>query len=306
MKTNNLKKQEEKTFFNGGDICDTCGQKMKDIGNGGYTHNCHTLQVATKEGRKDFTYSVMPSKVATSEKDLECKYYNKCPLKVRGEKCTHHDGGNISMNDGATSEKEVKYSDKTCECKGLENLHFEGQCQFYTSKKKKYAACDNLEAHIPDYNPKNYVPPHESEDWTKEVLSRYNAEILNQFQDKYLMERGPGCEEILFPVLTKALEDFINPPNGGMVRRFNLEDFKKSVSSKAYQRGREELREKAVQEIEKEKRKITICSEEDYKNGTSCNNCESGLSECTNASKDKEHNQGLDKAKSIISGVMKE
>ncbi len=192
MKTNNLKKQEEE--------CSICGELGDHMHTG--------FPGKRMEG-------FIPPKVATSEKDLECKYYNKCPLKVRGEKCTHHDGGNISMNDGATSEKEVKYSDKTCECKGLENLHFEGQCQFYTSKKKKYAACDNLEAHIPDYNPKNYVPPHESEDWEKKIRQSFEYETLG--------------------------EEFTNMVIG----------FIHQVESKAYQRGREEVQTTVGEWIDK-------------------------------------------------------
>ena len=232
MKTNNLRKQEEKTFFNGGDICDTCGQKMKDIGNGGYTHNCHT------------------PKVATSEKEgipLHCKHCGKV----------------------------------TSECEEFKKA----------------------------FDP----TPHESEDWegkgwAKELLSRFSGEILNQYQDKYLMEKGPGCEEVLFPVLEKAIKDFLNPPEDGFIRTFSLKDYiqakEVSVESKAYQRGREEVYntryEKglqdgkrvyvqefiaiAVQEIEKEKKELP-----DHKHPT----FEVGF------------NQGLDKAKSIISQLMK-
>lgn len=162
--------------------------------------------------------------------------------------------------------------------------------------------------------PKCVSTPHKSEDWAKEVLSRYNAEILNQFQDKYLMELGPGCEEILFPVLTKALEDFINPPNDGMVRKFNLKDF---IESKAYQRGREEALSLALQEIEKEKKCIFEGDGEFH----TCYSCETGIVQnCKKCNKDlcdnkkcikgfepdnKAFNSGLDKAKSIISGLMK-
>lgn len=47
-----------------------------------------------------------------------------------------------------------------------------------------------------------------SEKQFKHILAKYNAEILNKFQDQYLMEKGPGCEELLFPVLEKTIESF--------------------------------------------------------------------------------------------------
>lgn len=247
MKTNNLKKQEEKTFFNGGDICDTCGQKMKDIGNGGYTHNCHTPKVATKEERKDFTYSVMPSKVATSEmycktckaqytgigdnqcpqcedtmiplqstatseKDLECKYYNKCPLKVRGEKCTHHDGGNISMNDGATSEKE-----------GIP-LHCK-HCGKVTSE------CEEFK--------KAFDPtPHESEDWVEFNL-RARAGI--QLQLEQAMKSGRTNKKLDFEEIRKRTD----------IAFESIKELAQSTSSKAYQRGREEVQTTVGEWIDK-------------------------------------------------------
>lgn len=38
---------------------------------------------------------------------------------------------------------------------------------------------------------------------------------------------------------------------------------------------------------------IKICGAEEQHEGAICNNCESGLSECTNASKDKSYNQAV-------------
>jgi hypothetical protein len=195
-----------------------------------------TPKVATKEERKDFTYSVMPSKVATSEKECKHEIY--------------------------------EYPEQHCFfCKKCGIAHGTRELFFVDT-------------------------PHESEDI-----------------------------ELSLEYLVKDFFQSIQGSTSDWQER-RLMEFIESEKSKSYQRGREEGYTEgiekcafdeveieksslslAVQEIEKEKRKITICSEEDYKNGTSCNNCESGLSECTNASKDKEHNQGLDKAKEIISGL---
>lgn len=86
-------------------------------------------------------------------------------------------------------------------------------------------------------------PTPKNESWDGEVkglLGRYNAEILNKFQDEYLMQRGPGCEEILYPVLEKALQDFINPPDDGMVRDFNVKDFIQNLIAKAKESAKHE------------------------------------------------------------------
>lgn len=83
------------------------------------------------------------------------------------------------------------------------------------------------------------------EEWEK-VTSRYNAEILNKFQDEYLMEKGPGCEQILFPVLEKATKDFINPPEDGFKRDFNFKDYISSLLLQARADERREMVGKAL------------------------------------------------------------
>ena len=231
MKTNNLKKQEEKK------CCVSCGEYVAGVLVCMWTEcDCHTPKIATKQEEKP---------------KANCCYYNEdCP------KCPKV----------ATSEKE-----------GIP-LHCK-HCGKVTSE------CEEFK--------KAFDPtPHESEDWVEFNL-RARAGI--QLQLEQAMKSGRTNKKLDFEEIRKRTD----------IAFESIKELAQSTSSKAYQRGREELREKAVQEIEKGKRKITICSEEDYKNGTSCNNCESGLSECTNASKDKEHNDGLDKVKSIISGVMK-
>lgn len=70
----------------------------------------------------------------------------------------------------------------------------------------------------------------------KKTLSIYNGEVLNKFQDEYLMEKGPGCEKILFPVLENAIKDFITPTEDNRYIKVNdasiIKDWHKS-SSKA-------------------------------------------------------------------------
>jgi hypothetical protein len=59
----------------------------------------------------------------------------------------------------------------------------------------------------------------------RDLLSKYNAVILNSYQDIYLMDRGPGCEEVLYPVLEKAIKDFFELPNDGMIRKDHVAEF---------------------------------------------------------------------------------
>lgn len=99
---------------------------------------------------------------------------------------------------------------------------------------------------------KQVMTEDEITEFCKKVLSRYNAEILNKFQDQYLMDKGPRCEEMLYPVLEKAIADFINPPNDGMKRNWNLKSFIRSLlqatKAEAIQEYKEELIKK-VQDI---------------------------------------------------------
>lgn len=86
----------------------------------------------------------------------------------------------------------------------------------------------------------------------KETLGVYNGEILNKFQDEYLMEKGPGCERILFPVLEKSTKDFINPPEDSPYIKVNdasiIKNWHKS-SSKALLEAVIEIAEKMKKEI---------------------------------------------------------
>lgn len=81
----------------------------------------------------------------------------------------------------------------------------------------------------------------EAREKAKEIFSAYNAEILNKFQDEYLMEKGPGCEEILFPVLEKATNDFIES-NGEFIREFIFKDFLSSTIEQAVKEAFEETK----------------------------------------------------------------
>jgi len=75
----------------------------------------------------------------------------------------------------------------------------------------------------------------------EKILSAYNAEILNKYQDEYLMEKGPGCEQVLFPVLEKAKKDFLEVPNDGYIKHPGdvLKDFSSTYDT-AYEIGYEE------------------------------------------------------------------
>ncbi len=102
----------------------------------------------------------------------------------------------------------------------------------------------------------------EQKDWEKLdeqikiMLGAYNAEILNEYQNKYLMQYGPGCEEILFPVLEKATKDFIDfPQDIPEVKTDALKMFKSFISS-TLQADRESL-VKAVEEKVETAGKVT-------------------------------------------------
>lgn len=215
-----------------------------------------------------------PKKVATSEKEKKCEWCSgvmqsnlncpNCKILKFPDKETECDCHRVALCPKKYPDIEPRVFIKNCEeCgKGLESKNQE------TIHKKM-----------------RHPTPPESEDWAKEVLSRYNAEILNKFQDEYLMARGPGCEEILYPVLTKALKDFIDPPNDGMVRKFNLKEF---ISSKSYQRGREEVSGKEIQEYyergQAESRQQTLKEVLDYLQKNHLDYCkeQNGLNYCKN------------------------
>lgn len=63
------------------------------------------------------------------------------------------------------------------------------------------------------HNKENIMKPTQEEK-IKEILGIYNGEILNKFQDEYLMQKGPGCENVLFPVLQKSIEAVMSKHEG--------------------------------------------------------------------------------------------
>jgi len=217
-----LKKQEEK--------CEDCGLLKPD---------------------KHFAYCHPTPKVATSK----C-----CGAKIEKRSYTHFLGDPELKNNleeycvkckVATSEKEIKYGDKTCECQGLEKLHFEGQCRFYTSEKDEIVQFfkdrkENAKIYLKNLQENiAKLTPHESEDWSESI---------------------EGKVEVILGGVEIGIVDLIK---------------------EYYQRGREKSLSLAVQEIEKERRKLDARMDSD------------------GFARDISFNSGLDKAKSIISGVMK-